>query len=217
MSRLRNRIDAADAHIRTLRIVILLLALLIAGQQYATSRLPRDITLHYPPDLRGGAVLRLDEVPPANVYLFAHHVFQQLNHWPEDGEKDYGRNIYRLAAYLTPKFRAQLTAELDLKGRRGELTGRVRTVQQLPGHGYEERRVDVRGNGVWTVWLDLDLEESVDGMAVKHSVIRYPLRVVRFDVDREKNPFGLALDGYAGQPERLPEDDGAPPLEKERK
>ena len=60
------------------------------------------------------------------------------------------------------------------------------------------------GNGVWVVWLDLDLFESVKGMTVKHTAIRYPLRVVRHAVDLEANPWGLALDGFAGEgPRRL--------------
>jgi hypothetical protein len=38
---------------------------------------------------------------------------------------------------------------------------------------------------------------------VKDSFIRYPLRVVRYDVDGECNPFGLALDGFYQDPIRL--------------
>ena len=52
--------------------------------------------------------------------------------------------------------------------------------------------------------MDLDLFESVKGMTVKHAAIRYPVRVVRHAVDLEANPWGLALDGFAGEgPRRL--------------
>ena len=71
-------------------------------------------------------------------------------------------------------------------------------MQAIPGHGYEERRVDVLSKDSWIVWLDLDLLESVKGMTVKHTAIRYPLRVVRHAVDLEANPWGLALDGFGG-------------------
>jgi len=82
----------------------------------------------------------------------------------------------------------------------------VRGVQEVPGHGYEERRVDVLAPGVWVVWLDLDLYESVKGMTVKKTTIRYPLRVVRLAVDPESNPWGLALDGFSAEgPRRLAE------------
>jgi hypothetical protein len=66
----------------------------------------------------------------------------------------------------------------------------------------------VLGGDVWVVWLDLDLLESVKGMTVKRTAIRYPLRVVRFAVDLETNPWGLALDGFeADGPRRLTDDE----------
>ena len=95
-------------------------------------------------------------------------------------------------------------ADLEQKGRQGELASRVRGVHEIAGHGYEERRVDVLAPGVWVVWLDLELAESVKGMTVKKTVIRYPLRVVSLAVDPEANPWGLALDGFASDgPRRL--------------
>ena len=44
--------------------------------------------------------------------------------------------------------------------------------------------------------------------------MRYPLKVVRWEGDAERNPFGLALDCYAGVPQRL---EAAPPAPKPEK
>jgi len=138
------------------------------------------------------------------VYAFAFYIFQQLNRWPENGARDYGQAIFRISPYVPPRYRAELMADMELKGRQGELAYRVRGVHEIVGHGYEERRVDVLAPGVWVVWLDLDLVESVKGMTVKKTAIRYPLRVVSLAVDPEANPWGLALDGFAGKgPRRL--------------
>ena len=64
----------------------------------------------------------------------------------------------------------------------------------------------------WIVWLDLDLMESVKGMTVKQTTIRYPIRVVRQAIDPESNPWGLALDGYASDgPRRLTDTELAEP------
>lgn len=206
MGRYRHEIDNVRAHLRSLWVVIGFQAVLVAGLWYGWSRAPEHLTIHVPPDLRAGATFAAGEVPPPSVYTFAFYVFQQLNRWPEDGAKDYGRAIFRIAPYLTPRYRADLVAELEEKGRRGELASRVRGVQELPGHGYEEYRVDPLGSGSWLVWLDLELVESVRGMTVKRTNIRYPLRVVRYAVDLETNPWGLALDGYgADGPRRLTE------------
>lgn len=204
MRRYRYEIDNVRAHLRSLWAVIGLEALIIAALWFGWSQAPKRLTVHIPPDLRSGAVLSVDEVLPSNVYAFAFYIFQQLNRSPEDGTQDYGRAIFRVSAYLTPRFRADLMADLALKGRRGELAYRVRGVQSIPGHAYEERRVDVLDADGWVVWLDLDLLESVKGMTVKKTAIRYPLRVVRHAVDFEANPWGLALDGFAEDgPRRL--------------
>ena len=90
----------------------------------------------------------MDEVSPPNVYAFAFYIFQQLNRWPEDGATDYGRAIFRVSPYLTPRYRADLIAELEQKSRQGELAYRVRGVQEIPGHGYGERRVDLLNEDV---------------------------------------------------------------------
>ncbi len=204
MRRYRHEIDNVRSHVRSLWIVILLEmgTILILG--VILFRAQDDIIVHLPPDLRSGASVRPDELHPANVYAFAFYIFQQLNRWPDDGSQDFGSAIYSLSAYLTPKYRAELQKELELKGRRGELIHRVRGMQERLGHGYEEMRVDVQDSDTWIVWVDMELQESVKGMSIKRTFIRYPLRVVRYAVDPEKNPWQLALDGFAQEgPRRL--------------
>src|SRR5690606_25302519 len=141
--------------------------LLIVGLWYGWHQSRNDIRLHIPPDLRSGALLKPDEVPPPNVYAFAHYIFQQLNHWEENGETDYGKHVFRLAAYLPAVLRQFLTHDVQLGGKRGGVSGRVRGIRPVPGHGYEERRVDVLDRSTWVAWLDFRIEETVRGMDVK--------------------------------------------------
>jgi integrating conjugative element protein (TIGR03746 family) len=206
MQRYRYEIDNVRSHLRSLWIIIGVQIVVILALWFGWSQSPRYLTVHVPPDLRSGATQSIDEVPPANVYAFAFYIFQQLNHWSEDGAQDYGKAIFRISPYVTPRYRADLIADMELKGKQGELAYRVRGVQEVPGHGYAEQRVDVLAPGVWVVWLDIDLFESVKGMTVKKTSIRYPLRVVRLSIDPESNPWGLALDGFAASgPRRLSE------------
>ena len=206
MQRYRYEIDNVRSHLRSLWIIIGVQIVVILALWFGWSQSPKYLTVHVPPDLRSGATQTIDEVPPANVYAFAFYIFQQLNHWSEDGAQDYGKAIFRISPYVTPRYRADLIADMELKGKQGELAYRVRGVQEVPGHGYAERRVDVLAPGVWVVWLDIDLFESVKGMTVKKTSIRYPLRVVRLSIDPESNPWGLALDGFAASgPRRLSE------------
>ncbi len=204
MRRYRAGIDNVRAHLRSLWAVILLQVVVILALWFGWSQAPKHLVVHIPPDLRSGASLAFNEVSTSNVYTFAFYLFQQINRWPDDGAEDYGKAIFRASPYVTPRYHAELLADLELKGRQGELARRVRGVQEISGHGYEERRVDVLAPGVWVVWLDLELFESVKGMTVKKTSIRYPLRVVRLDIDPETNPWGLALDGFATEgPRRL--------------
>ena len=56
------------------------------------------------------------------------YIFQQLNRWPENGARDYDKAIFRISPYLTPRDRADVIADMELKGRQGELAYRVRGV-----------------------------------------------------------------------------------------
>jgi len=198
MKRYRYEIDNVRSHLRSLWAVIALQIFVIAALWIALMRLPSDMTVHIPPDLRNGASLSFEEIPRANVYTFAFYILQQLNRWPENGAQDYGAAIFRTSAYLTPEFRETLITDMHNKSRVGELTHRVRGLQAIPGEGFSGRRVDIVSSDEWHVWLDLELAESVQGMTVKRTRIRYPVRVVRYAVDAEANPWGLALAGYAG-------------------
>ena len=52
--------------------------------------------------------------------------------------------------------------------------------------------------------MDMQVMETFGGQSIKDVFIRYPLRVVRFDVDRERNPWKLALDCFgSNRPARL--------------
>ena len=45
-------------------------------------------------------------------------------------------------------------------------------------------------------------------MEIKNVLIRYPIKVVRYNINPETNPWGLALDGFGSEgPKRLTEAD----------
>jgi integrating conjugative element protein (TIGR03746 family) len=145
--------------------------------------------------------------PPENVYAFALYIFGQLNRWPSDGEQDYRRAIYGLQSYLTPACKAFLDGDYEYRKAAGELRQRVRGVYEILGRGYSEDpelRVKQLDRDSWLVKLDLNADEYYAAEPVKRVVVRYPLRVVRFDLDPERNKWGLALDCYQGTPQKSP-------------
>ena len=203
MSRFRKVLDQQSAHITTLRALIVALVGLNVFLAYGWYRAPTELIVRQPPDLRSGSTRKATDVPPESVYAFAFYVFQQLNHWAVDGEADYPKRLHSFAAYLTPEFAAVLKDDFEEKRARRELQGRVRSVQEVPGRVYEASRVVVKSPESWIVYLDLEIIETYRGETIKNTAVHYPLRVVRYDVDPERNPFGLALAGFAATPQRL--------------
>ncbi len=183
-----------------------ILAALLGGAIYGWHKAPDEITVHVPPDLRNGAVVTSGvtaEVPESNVYTFAFYIWQQVNRWKSDGAKDYGERIYALQDFFTPACRSQLIADMNQRASSGELVKRTRSVMEIPGLGFSQDKVKVHGNS-WVASLDLQIQESVNGVAVKDAFIRYPLRIVRFDIDRERNQWQLAIDCFGNaRPARL--------------
>ncbi len=203
MSRFRHAVKDRDQHILTLRIacgvLVFFLIITCAGWMLA----PNKLTVHNPPDLRTGSTRPWWEVPASSVYSFAFYIFQQLNAWPKNGEVDYPAKIHALSAYLTPGCQDYLNAEARKRSNAGELTDRVRVVYEIPGRGYQSKSVSVISRDSWVVRLDLVADEYFHAEPVKRALVRYPLKVVRWEGDAERNPFGLALDCYDGVPQRL--------------
>jgi len=174
--------------------IIIGLFLVIIVMTFGWSQAPKDITLHYPPDLRSGAQMKPGEILPSSVYVFSQYILQQLNSWDINGSKDYPKKVGMLRHYLTPGYQKQLEDDIDLREAQGELRDRVRSFSFVPGSAYDENFVQFDGDA-WTVWFDVHIKEYVLGNLIKEVSLRYPIRVVRYDVDREKNPWQLALDG----------------------
>lgn len=206
MSRFKNEVLHLQAHVRTLRMGVGALFLLALGLAAGWWSAPRDLTLHIPPDLRSGSTRKWWDVPPESVYAFSFYIFQQLNRWPTDGEQDYARNLQALSAYLTPSCKAFLQQDYDYRRSTGELRERVRGVYEIPGRGYGDdpaNRVKAISQDDWRVTLDLSADEYYGAEQVKRALVRYSLKVVRLDIDPERNPFGLALDCYSQAPQRI--------------
>ncbi len=116
--------SSLEAHITTLRSVIAILVIINFSLWYGWRDSNNDVRIHIPPDIRSGAILQADEISPPNVYTFAGYIFQQLNHWANNGDKDYGLQIFKTAPYLTPEFREYLINDLDI---RDALVGQIDT------------------------------------------------------------------------------------------
>jgi len=214
MSRFRNGITARDNHIFTLRIGCVLFFVGMLVTSVGWMRAPSDMTIHIPPDLRSGSTQKWWVIPPYTVYAFAFYIFQQLNAWPTNGEVDYSAKIAQLSPYLTPSCQDFLNRDYEFRKNSGELKDRVRVVYEIPRRGYSDSSVDILSDDRWVVRLDLIADEYYHAEKVKRALVRYPLKVVRWEGDPARNPFGLALDCYDSTPQQL---EAMPQPEPEKK
>ncbi|EPC00593.1 hypothetical protein L861_06545 [Litchfieldella anticariensis FP35 = DSM 16096] len=203
MSRFRHGLAARDAHIASLRGIIAILVMVCAGLWWGWQQAPRDLTIHNPPDLRSGSTRKWWEIDPSSVYAFGFYIWQQVNRWPANGEVDYKRNLYAYSPFITPSCQIYLENDYENRKNRQELSGRVRGIYEIPGRGYQTDSVEVLSRDAWVVTLDLAIDEQYAGTPVRDVFVRYPLRVVRADVDPERNPWGLQIDCFEGVPQRL--------------
>jgi integrating conjugative element protein (TIGR03746 family) len=206
VSRYKSELVQLQAHVKTLRLATMLLfgLALVMGLGWCSA--PRDLTVHVPPDLRTGSTRKWWDVPPESVYAFSTYVWQQLHRWPTNGEEDYARNIRALENYFTPACRAFLQEDYASRRNSGDLRQRVRGLYEIPGRGYGDQptqRVQSRSTDTWVVTLDVTADEYHASELVKRALVRYPLRVIRRDVDPQRNPFGLVIDCYDSPPQRI--------------
>lgn len=208
LSKYLNALKSERYHIQSLRLIILFLVMVVAYLTYVVQSLPRQLTIYTPPDFQQqGSLRKWWEVPQSTVYAFSLYTFQQLNRWLKDGEVEYLENIERLRPYLTLSCYNFLKRDYDNRSLLGELRNRSRAVYEMPGRGYTLERVRANSESDWNVTLDLYTDEEWTGREIeeklKRLLVRYPLHIVRIDADVSSNPWGLALNCYNGQPQRI--------------
>jgi integrating conjugative element protein (TIGR03746 family) len=213
----RNDNENLKVRLKYTQAVIGLMAVMMVGMGVGWDRARQDAVIHLPPNLEEGGLVKLNQPGRIHIYAFAARILQVINHWQTDGSTDYLKAIDSVRPYLTPRFYAELKYDLeqrlvnpvDGKGMAvDELTGRVRSMQSLLATGsakiFDDDKVTIRSPGEWTAILDMHIEEQVKGLLTKSVNVRYPVRVIRYDVDLNANRWGLALDGYeAPGPTRL--------------
>lgn len=225
-----NALEQARHHVRSLWIAV--------GLSFAVNIVlilgwiakDNQLTVILPPQIpQSGLTIQKNTVPPASVYAFAFYVWQRLNHWGSNGQKDYRQQIETLSPFLTPRFRLVQVQTYNRLLEGGELQGRIRLMTGSDAYTNNENKpaitinavsidkknnpkdflgiptVQNLGHGAWQVTLTMNLTEMMasNAQVIKDTTVIYRLRVVRLDADAEQNPWGLALDGLINAPQRI--------------
>ena len=191
--------DRKDKVIRGLTIFAVILLGLVLHAHWLLATLPKEFECHFPPDLSRGGMVKVNEFQRHEVYAFAYNVYQQLNRCEQDCAVEFQDNIRKYGYFVTDSYRPQLMNLAKVK----ESDNR-RKVRGISEYGaYSDSKVVPLGNNTWIVYLDVVERELIGGKVVRDAVMRYPLIVTKYNVNREKNPWRLAIDGMNGQPKRL--------------
>lgn len=204
--RFQNALDNARFTIFTLigTLILAFFTILFLGWGLMTA--PDKVRVYLPPHIpENGLTTTANEIPTATVYAFAYYVLQNLNYWPTNGTEDYKNNLSKFAPFLTPRFMAFLRNDYNHRLNQGELHSRVSTMQGLYGSAFAPSDVTYLGHDTWQVKLIMRLTErmNMNDQTVKDTEIQYVIRVVRYPINPKANPWGLALDGFAQNPERV--------------
>lgn len=201
-----SALEQANWHIRTLWFVILIFFGINVVLLLGWIRSQSNITVHVPPYIpESGLTMTQDEMPNTTVYSFAYYIWQSLNHWSNDGLQDYKQQITGFSPFLTPDFKLRLIEDYNNLLNQGELQDRIRLMQGNSGSEYNPEDVRYEGHDTWLVRLNMRLTEMMgtNAKVVKDIDMVYTLKIVRFDIDNKENPWGLAVAGFAEQPERI--------------
>ena len=191
--------DRKDKVIRGLTIFAVILLGLVLHAHWLLATLPKEFECHFPPDLSRGGMVKVNEFQRHEVYAFAYNVYQQLNRCEQDCAVEFQDNIRKYGYFVTDSYRPQLMNLAKVK----ESDNR-RKVRGISEYGaYSDSKVVPLGNNTLIVYLDVVELELIGGKVVRDAVMRYPLIVTKYNVNREKNPWRLAIDGMKGQPKRL--------------
>ncbi|CBL45394.1 probable phage associated protein [gamma proteobacterium HdN1] len=194
MAAYHDLIDEKDRIIRYISRVSIGLLIGLVLAIFGWMRAQHEITVYQPPDIRLHTVSSAGYIPEETVYAFVPLIMQQLYLWDNGGDQDYENNRYRVRQFLTDKYQRTILDEIETGKLRGTLKGLQRRLQVLPSSVYSDSSVEVVGN-YWRVWIDVKITDSIKNMKVNDGVHRLAVRVVRYDINRDANPWQLAIDG----------------------
>lgn len=189
---------------RLYQLIIILLLVFIALQHQHVTRALVSQRIYVTPSLAAtGGYTKTNMISDALLFDVVFTTFTTLNTWRggEDSE-EYQRQIEAHRYLLTPAYYAQLKQDFLTKKSLGELS-RLRVLSGYHGQDVEAMSIKQLNANTWEVDMTLRLEERVGNTAVKDVLIRYPIKVVRSDLSPTLNPYGLALDGFVREPERV--------------
>lgn len=177
-------------------LIIAVVAIIVIANGWSNAQ--DEIDVHYPPNITVSTTMKAGYIPEETIYAFVPLILQQLFLWENNGAEDYEKNRYRLRQFLTPKFSLYVHSQIEKGVKAGTLNGIKRSMQMMPDSVYKDVSVQMQGKH-WVVWIDTIVKDTIKGVPIDDKFRRMAVRVVRYDINRDLNPWGLAIDGIEKQ------------------
>ncbi len=211
MSTFKHALGNAKLTILTLYVSLIISMGLNFYLGYCLYSVPFTQSLYIPPVIPiSGMTLKTGVTEDSEVYAFTYYVWQSLQTWPVDGVKDYKDNIDKFSPYLTPEFKNVLEEQGKELYDQGFLYGHQQATFGANGSLYTAEDVKSLGHGTWLVHLDMRTINRVvppnDSSAFEGSHVSrdaetsFVFKVVQTDYAPDKNPWHLAIAGFAVEP-----------------
>lgn len=149
-----------------------------------------------------GGLMKADEVSDEYVHGFVTALIPALNTWSNAGVEEFYKNSQAFKYYMTPRYRDVLEATRLSLEKAGIFT---RTQTASLYRFLEDGDIKKLGSNIWEVHLLLRITQKLNeesAMVIADKVVDYHFRVVKVNLSKIDNPFGLAIDGYS-KPETL--------------
>ncbi|STX81569.1 integrating conjugative element protein, PFL_4703 family [Legionella busanensis] len=173
---------------------------------FALMKAPSKLQIWLTPSISAnGGLIKAEDIPDEYVHGFVATLIPHLHSWQAQGAEAFNQKILSYQHYFTPRFQDVLAANQDALDKAGLFS---RTQLTSLYRFLEPNDVKRLSHTSWEVHLVLRLTQKLNNhstMVIADKVVDYHYRVVKVNVSKLQNPFGLALDGYS-QPERLIKD-----------
>jgi len=190
---------------RNLTIAVCVLGAVCLGLIILSNNLSRTVTVEVMPDTGSIQSIQSGETQPHNAFGIATLVLLGLNTWNEDGESEYEENILRYRPFIDNQFLEWLVS--DYRSRKqgnniNELKFRTRRLT-MTEQFYQPAMVKAVGAGTFEVTLELEVQEKIGDLLVKHFKGKFKVNVARQAAPRNVNPWQLKVVGRPLEIERL--------------
>lgn len=195
-----ERLDTINSQRQTIRICLLVMALLIGGLIFSFSVRPIWVA----PDLSTGQKISSNSPYRSYPYTFVYRHLDSIWNWSKDGEVEYRFKIKGMKelGYIGTEMISVYEQERKTLSNRQVLEGRTRKVKEIIPNDVLQMVQPLSGER-FVVFMDAEVTDRLNGSVVSIQRRRYSFIVDVNTSDMEKNPYGLIVQGYYRPPELI--------------